>query len=162
MKSAIARATMFVMGIFAYLIFSITLYQNAWAGTLGEELSIHTVGGLYELYEDEASELYVVYAVAGSMNAAIMTRAMEECRIDEKKVDWTCQQSTAGAYQKIVSEYVEETGRTPNNIQLTEVVFLWAIDLELEEYMNIALVVNGFLQNAINYYKGEIEEGTTS
>ena len=60
MKKLWVKASMFVMGLIAYLILSITCYQNAYAEKLGgDELGMHTVGGLYELYQNDDAKLYV-------------------------------------------------------------------------------------------------------
>ena len=159
MKKLWMKASMFVMGLIAYLILSITCYQNAYAEKLGgDELGMHTVGGLYELYQNDDAKLYVIYAVAGGLNAVVNARAMEDCRTGDKQIDWSCFQDTRQFYANILSSYVRETGREATNPAVVQVFWYWAVDAEFDETANAGIAMALFVQNCWNYYADKAAE----
>ena len=165
MKRAIFKASVFLMGIFAYLILSITMYQNAMAEKIGGGNALDTVGGLYELWQDPDTKSYSVFAVASAINAAVSTRAMEECRIGERAVDWDCYTDLRSGYLKLITTYVKATDRQPTFENVTAVYWYWAEMSEFDESFDMGISAALFLQNVLNYYSdvaAEKKEDTKS
>jgi hypothetical protein len=72
MKSTIAKASMALMGLFAYLLLSIAMYQKAMAD---EEVNIWSLAQAKKFLMDDDSEWGVYYAVHSALTAQASSHA---------------------------------------------------------------------------------------
>ena len=149
MKRIIGKATLAVMGLFAYLILSINFYQNAMADPIGAEKSSDGIGWWYELRNtDEEGRSYVVLTVSTSLMTAVNSRAIADCQTKDGTTDFSCYQTRYTMLTAYVKKYMAGGDGITN--EYAEAAFwAWAKVSEIDESINLPFTITIFVDEAI-------------
>jgi len=149
MKRIIGKATLAVMGLFAYLILSINFYQNAMADPIGAEKSSDGIGWWYELRNtDEEGRSYVVLTVSTSLMTAVNSRAIADCQMDDGTTDFSCYQTRYSMLVAYVKKYMDAEDGVTNDY--AEAAFwAWAKVSEIDESISLPFVIAIYVDRAI-------------
>ena len=153
MKRIIGKATLMVMGLFAYLILSIQMYQNAMAAPVGETDS-HSLATWYEMHGDTEMYYTAVMVVSNGIVVAVNAQAIAECTVDGS-TEYSCVEARRGMLVGYVTQFTNAVSGGVSNAHGADAFWKWAIEMKLDEEVHLGFAISIYVYTIARSFESE-------